>query len=79
MFWGFENFLHRSLFHEAPLEHDQDPVGKVGDDAEVMSDQEDRHPELLAEITEEVEYLGLNRDIQRGGGFVGDKEFGLTG
>ncbi len=47
------------------------------DDGQVMRDQQQAEALLLLQFLEQVEYLGLYRDVQRRGGFVGDKEVGL--
>ncbi len=43
-----------------------------------MSDQDHRHVELLFKGAELVEDLFLDRDIERGGGFISYEEFGLA-
>ena len=72
MLGAAKNIPHRSLFDEFAVEHDEDAVGKVGNDSEVMGDQENRHAQLFPEVTEEIENLGLDCHIQGGGGFVRD-------
>nr|WP_286276150.1 hypothetical protein [Naasia aerilata] len=44
-----------------------------------MADQDDRHAGLLLQRAQEVEDLGLDRDVERGGGLVGDEELGAPG
>jgi hypothetical protein len=43
-----------------------------------VGDEEDGHAELIAEIAKEIENLGLDGDIEGGGGLIGDEEFGLA-
>jgi hypothetical protein len=57
--------------------HDDDVVAHVGDDAEVVRDEDDGHAELLLERLHELEDLRLDGDIEGGGGLVGDDDGGL--
>ena len=68
----------RALHHAAGVHH-RDLVGHLGDDAEVVGDQDDRHAGLLLQFAQQVEDLRLHRDVERGGGFVGDQQVGLAG
>jgi len=79
MLGGAENFFNGALLDEFSFEHNQNTIRKIGDDAEVVGDEEDRHAELIAEIAKEIENLGLDGDIEGGGGFIGDEKFGLAG
>ncbi len=49
-------------------------VGHVGHHAEVVSDHQDRHAELLLELAHEVQNLRLDRDVEGGRGLVGDQQ-----
>ena len=42
-------------------------------------DEEDGHAALVAELAEDVEDLGLDGDVQGGGGLVGDEQLGVAG
>ena len=59
--------------------HDVRVVGALGDHAEVVRDQDDRHPQPVLQAVDEVEDLGLDGDVQRGGRLVGDQQPGLVG
>ena len=59
--------------------HHGDAVGHLGDDAEVVGDQHDAGPALGLEGAHQVEDLGLDRDVERGGRLVGDEQLGLGG
>jgi hypothetical protein len=39
-----------------------------------VRDQHQRHAAFLLQIAQQVEDLGLDRDVERGGGFVGDQQ-----
>ena len=58
---------------------DQDPVGEPGDDAEVVGDEQDRGAGAVADPVEDVEHLGLEGDVERGGRLVGDEQRGVVG
>jgi hypothetical protein len=64
----------RSLLDGPAGIHHHHPVGHLGDDAEVMGDEQDRHPELLLQATHQVEDLGLDGDVEGGGRLVGDQQ-----
>ncbi len=54
--------------------HDRDLVDHLGDHAEVVGDQQDRHAEPLAQLSHQLEDLGLDRRVERGRRLVGDQE-----
>src|SRR3990172_4059314 len=64
---------------DAPRVHDRHPVGELRYHPEVVGDQQDRHPLLLAHLPEEGEDPGLDGDVERRGGLVGDEERRLEG
>ncbi|MCZ7676037.1 MAG: hypothetical protein M5U35_09435 [Roseovarius sp.] len=57
--------------------HDHDPLGHLGDDAEIVGDQDQRHLVFAAELEDERHDLGLDGDVERGRGLVGDDQLGL--
>ena len=59
---------------EATAVHDDDLVGHVGDDAEVVGDDDDRGAELALEVLEQVEDLRLHGDVEGRGRLVGDEQ-----
>ena len=54
-------------------------VAHLGDHAEVVGDQQDRHAELVAAGAQQVEDLRLDGDVERGGRLVGDQQRGPAG
>ncbi len=74
-----EEFLDAGDFDDPAGVHDGDDVGVLGDDAEVVGDQEDRHAALALKFSQEFEDLGLDGDVQRRGRLIGDQEPGLAG
>jgi DNA-binding transcriptional LysR family regulator len=54
--------------------HHRDPVADMGDDGEIMGDEEVGQPQLVLQVHEQVHDLRLNRDVQGGNGLVGDAD-----
>jgi len=71
-----EDFVGRGGLERKTLAHDQDAVGDLGDDGEVVGDEKHGESEPFAEIGEEFEDLGLDGDVKGGGGFVCDEKPG---
>ena len=69
-----ENLCDRALLDLAAGEHHDDPVGDLGDHGHVVGDEQDRHPDLLLQELDQVEDLGLDRDVEGGRGLVGDQQ-----
>ena len=59
--------------------HDRDPIAHLGHDAEVVRDEHDRCAGLVAQVSHEVEDLGLDGHVEGGRGLVRDKQLGLAG
>ena len=70
--------LRRGLDDLAEIHHG-DAMGHVLDDGEVMTDEEQREPELFLQILQEVDDLGLHRDIERRDRLVADDDVGFGG
>ena len=66
-----------AALHDAAGVHDHDCVGCLGEEAEVVGDEDEGHSARGAEGDQQVHDFGLGCDIQRGGGFVGDDEVGF--
>ena len=54
--------------------HDRDAVGDVLDDAQVVRDEDDTEVQLALQLLQQVEDLGLDRDVQRRDRLVGDDQ-----
>ena len=63
---------HRRLLDDPPGVHHGDAVGHLGDDAEVVRDEQQRQVELLLQLAQQVENLRLDRDVERRRRLVGD-------
>ena len=57
--------------------HHRDAVGDVADDGEVVGDEEVGEVELLLQLHEQVQDLGLDRHVERGDRLVRDDELRL--
>src|SRR2546428_2118045 len=68
------NLLARPTFDDPAEVHDRHPVAHVLDDAEVVRDEEQRETEPPLQVLQEIEDLGLDGDVQRRHGLVGDDE-----
>ena len=54
--------------------HDDDLVAGLGDDAEIVRDEQQRHAELASQPRQQLEDLRLDGDVERGGRLVGDEQ-----
>jgi hypothetical protein len=57
--------------------HDGDPVADVADHRQVVSHKEVRQVELPLQLDQQVQHLGLDRNVERRDRLVGDDEFRL--
>ena len=59
--------------------HDHDAVRDVPHDVEVVRDEDVRESEVALQVLQQVEYLRLNRDVQRGDRLVADNQLRVDG
>jgi hypothetical protein len=69
-----EELLGRRQLDDLAQVHDGDAVGDVADHGEVMRDEEVGQVELVLQLHEQVEHLGLDRDVERRDRLVRDDE-----
>ena len=74
-----EDVAGRAPLHDAAGIHDHDPVGDLGDDAEIMGDQHDGGAEVAAELLQQLQDLSLHRHIEGRRRLVGDEQRGIAG
>ena len=74
-----EQVLRAAVLHRAARVHDEDVVGELGDDPQVVGDQDDGGVELLLQTADQVEDLRLDGDVERRGRLVGDEQLGVAG
>ena len=61
-----------------PGVHHHHPPSHLGDDAQVMSNEDDGHPKRVLEFLHEIKDLGLDRNVEGSRGFVGNEEVRMT-
>ena len=59
--------------------HNCNGISYLSDYSKVMSDENDRSVVLALKVIHELKNLGLNGNIQGGGRFVCDDQFGVAG
>ena len=64
---------------DAAVVHDGEPVAVLGDEAQVVGDQDKRRPSALAHLGEQVHDLRLHGHVQGGRWLVGDQEERVVG
>lgn len=74
-----EQRVHRGLFGAASAVHDEHVVGDARHHAQVVRDHQDAQSAFLLEAGDQFEDLRLDGDVERGGRFVGDEQFGFAG
>ena len=69
-----EERIHRQLLHDPAGVHDRHPVTDPRQGAQVVGDVDDGEVRLPLELLQEPQVLGLDGDVQRRGGLVGDED-----
>ena len=72
-----EDRVDAAPFDDVPLLHDGNLVGDVGHDGHVMRDEQHRHA-FIGHLTQQIEDPGLHRDVEGGGGLIGDDHPGIA-
>ena len=76
---GGENVADGAALDNASGVHDVEALHVVGDDAEIVRDEQDGHVALGGQFVHHAEDTALGGDVKRGGGFVGNQEARLGG
>ena len=74
-----EQRLRRRRFDDAPEIHDDDAIGQIAHDAEVVADEQIGEVERALQVHEQVQHLRLDRHVERGHRLVAYEELGLHG
>lgn len=74
-----EKTVRGGVFDEFAAAEDEDVIGHLLDDGEVVGNKEQGQAGALAQFAEEVEEARLNRDIEGANGFVADEDLRLYG
>ena len=72
-----EEILHRRFLDDLAAVHDEDSRDCLGDDAEIVCDEQDRGAEALLKVAQQLEDLRLDRHVERRRRLVGDHERGI--
>ena len=59
-----EDVPHRAAFHDPTRVHHHDAVAHLRDDAEVVSDEDQREVRLLLNLAEQAQVLSLDGHVQ---------------
>ncbi len=68
-----------SLLDDLAGVHDRDVMGNLGDQSQVMRNEDRGEAELGLEIVQKLDDLLLDGHVQSGGGLVADDELGVAG
>ena len=74
-----KNIAGQPLFDDFAVFHHTDAVRNLAHDGQVMGDKQHRHAHVAFQVCQQVENLGLDRDIKRGCGLVGDQQLWPVG
>ena len=74
-----KNGAGRRHFHHLAAIHHSHVIGHLGDNAQVMGDEQDGGAVLLFKLVHQLQYLRLDGHVQRRGGLVRDQQLGLAG
>ena len=74
-----EELLGRRLLHDLARVHDRDVVGRLGDDAHVVRDDDHRHLVLLAELLQQIQDSRLHGDVECRRRLVRDQQPRMAG
>jgi hypothetical protein len=77
--WIGEQQFHRSFFNDTSCIHHRNPIGHLGNHAEIMGDEQNSHGEFALKAADQVENLCLHRDIKGCGWFVSNQQLRPAG
>ena len=69
-----EQLVRRRRFDQPSQIHHRDMVADMRDHAQIVADEQEGYAEIALEALEQVEYVGLDRDVERRDGLVGHHE-----
>ena len=79
VFRGSKKFVDRRGFDDFSGIHHRDTVSDQGHHTEVMGDEHDGQSVLALQVLDQRQDLGLDGDVERCGGLVGQQQPGLAG
>ena len=69
-----ENRISRAVFHNAATAHHGDIIRQIMHHTEVVRDENHGEPQLLHQVSEQVQNLALDGDIERRDRFICQQE-----
>ena len=72
-----QDLLGRAHLHQLAPAQDGDAMGDLGDDAEIVGDEQHAGALARLQLGHELQDLGLGGDVERRGGLVGDQQDGI--
>jgi hypothetical protein len=69
-------FSSQTRFDDVTAVHDQHSACNAGDHAQIVSDPNHRHPQVGLQLTDKVDDLLLDGDVESGGRLVCDEDPG---
>src|SRR5258708_17358061 len=76
---GLRERDRRPGLHDAALTDDDGPLADLPHNGEVMADEQVAHGRGLADVRQQIEYLGLDGNVQGGYCFIQDEDLRLCG
>ena len=77
MLGGVEDLVGLGQFHDTADVHHRHAIADVSHDTEVVRDEEIRQPKVSLQVEQEIQDLGLHRDIQGRDRLVRDHQSGM--
>ena len=77
MGWPFVDLVRIALLDDLSEIHDSNPVADMADDRQIVGNEEIGDTQLLLQISEQVDHLGLGRDIERAHRLIAHEQFRL--
>ena len=74
-----EDVAGPSELDDAPGVHHGHSIAELGDDPEIVRDEDECQARLPLDLLQEAQILRLDRDVERGRGLVGDQQARLAG
>ena len=74
-----EHLFAGAHLHDVAGVHDGDAVRHIGYDAQVVGDVDGRKTVFFLQVADELQDLGLDRNVQGRGGLIADEDLGVAG
>lgn len=74
-----ENIFYPARFYDDAGIHDIDTPAHLGNDTEIVGNEDDGHLMFRLQFFQELQYLGFRRHIESRRRFIGKQQAGFTG